>query len=229
MTTCPDQPPPEWISGHAADGSASSHPHLAFFPLPHVGREHADGHLLGVGVAVPRMVDPIEQARCIGPLLYDDMLGELRETELKMGAVGVWRICMENRDRPPMALQSDVWTRSSRRWATVTPIVLDRHSKSDDERIVWKEAEETIASACERVGLTRPSEVILSPVSIFVGSPHARQFPCLQRKTGGNRHHTHAIITFENQVSGPVLVGAGRYRGYGLCRPWSDESEEGIL
>jgi CRISPR-associated protein Csb2 len=229
MITCPDQPPPEWISGHTADGSASSSPHLAFFPLPHVGREHADGHLLGIGVAIPSVVDPAEQARCLGPLLYDDRSGELRETELRMGAVGVWQVCMENRDRPPVALQSNVWTQPSLRWATVTPIVLDRHSKSNNGATVWKEAEETIAKACERIGLAWPRDIILSSVSMFIGAPHARRFPCLQRKTGGNRHHAHAIITFDNEVRGPVLLGAGRYRGYGLCRPWSKENGEGSV
>jgi CRISPR-associated protein Csb2 len=229
MSMSPDQFPPEWISGHAADGSASSRPHVAFFPLPHVGREHSDGHLLGVGVAIPRDVDPVEQARCIGPMMYNEESGELRESELRMGTVGVWRVCMENRDRPPMALQSDEWTGPSSRWATVTPIVLDRHSKSDDGRTVWKEAEDTIALACERIGLPRPRDVILAPISMFIGVPPARQFPCLQRKAGGNRHHTHAIITFENDIRGPVLLGAGRYRGYGLCRPLESEGGRGSL
>ena len=29
----------------------------------------------------------------------------------------------------------------------------------------------------------------------------------------------HAILIFSEPVVGPVLLGAGRYRGYGLCRP----------
>ena len=105
---------------------------------------------------------------------------------------------------------------------------MDRHSKFEDGKDAWREAEETIAraQAASESGLPRPREVILSPVldpDIHFGSPHARQFPCVRRKTGGNRHHTHAIISFETEVRGPVLLGAGRYRGYGLCRPWDND------
>jgi CRISPR-associated protein Csb2 len=60
---------------------------------------------------------------------------------------------------------------------------------------------------------------VAAPVSMFIGCPTARSFPNLQRKAGGNIRHTHAIITFKEPVIGPVLLGAGRYRGYGLCRP----------
>ena len=42
MGACPVQPPPEWFSGHRADGTATSEPHLALIPLPFVGSQHAD-------------------------------------------------------------------------------------------------------------------------------------------------------------------------------------------
>jgi len=29
----------------------------------------------------------------------------------------------------------------------------------------------------------------------------------------------HAILVFDEPARGPVLIGAGRYRGYGMCRP----------
>jgi CRISPR-associated protein Csb2 len=30
---------------------------------------------------------------------------------------------------------------------------------------------------------------------------------------------THAVIDFAEPVRGPVLIGAGRYNGFGVCRP----------
>jgi CRISPR-associated protein Csb2 len=50
------RPAPEWLSGHKPDGSASAKPHVAFFPLAFAGSEHADGHLMGLGMAVPREI-----------------------------------------------------------------------------------------------------------------------------------------------------------------------------
>ncbi|MFO0825915.1 MAG: type I-U CRISPR-associated protein Csb2 [Gemmataceae bacterium] len=46
--------PPEWLSGHAPDGSPSKQLRPAYLPLGFVGHEYADGHLLGVAIAVPR-------------------------------------------------------------------------------------------------------------------------------------------------------------------------------
>ena len=75
----------------------------------------------------------------------------------------------------------------------------------------------------EHVGLPRPREVLLHPVSLVEGVPHAREFPQLVRKhDGGRRRHHHAVVIFDEAVRGPVLIGAGRFRGYGLCRPIDD-------
>lgn len=214
MTRCGVQPPPEWISGHTADGSPSQKPHLAFIPLPHVDHTHADGHLLGAAIAVPRDV-PTEEQRHLGDVLFDDQ-GLSCELEIRMGRVGVWKMQFDEGEDTRSTLQTETWTTGrdgAKRWATATPVVFDRHPKKPDD------AEETLAAACQRVGLPRPKDVILTSVSMFIGVPHARRFPLMQRKTGGNLHHTHAILTFDQPIVGPMLLGAGRYRGYGLCRP----------
>ncbi|MCE5282635.1 MAG: type I-U CRISPR-associated protein Csb2, partial [Deltaproteobacteria bacterium] len=57
------QPVPEWLSGHTPAGSPSEKPHLAFLPLPFVGREHADGRLMGVALVLPRTATPAEAER----------------------------------------------------------------------------------------------------------------------------------------------------------------------
>lgn len=215
LAACPD-PIPEWVSGHRADGKPSSDPHLAMLPLPFVDYEHADGRLMGVALALPKGLDPQKAAHCLGPLLHDEH-GLSRRNRL---FAGQWLECsveLETRETPPASLRAQPWTRRSRRWASVTPVVLDRHFDGGDN---WERAAETVKDACERIGLPRPKEVLLHPVSLVDGVPHAREFPYLIRKTdGGRMHHSHAIIVFETEVVGPVVVGAGRFRGYGLCRP----------
>lgn len=220
LAGCPE-PVPEWVSGHESGGSPSQSPHIALIPLPHVGRKHADGHLLGVAIALPRGVNAAEQRRCLGEFLFSTGIVP-RQIKLAFGRLGEWHVALENGDDIPQAMRRATWTRAATRWASVTPIVFDRHAKSKSTVTAAREAEQTIASACERIGLPRPTNIALSPVSVLVGSPHARRFPCLQRKAGGNRHHTHAILEFDQKVSGPVLIGAGRYRGYGLCRPLAE-------
>lgn len=218
-------PTPEWISGHASGGKRSETDHLGFVPLPHIGREHADGHLLGLALAVPRNVPDEEVSRAFrGVLVSGDESAEPVELRLVLGKAGALTLELDDRPNRPVALQSEIWTADTgpaRRWATVTPIAFDRHPKGKDP---WVEIENAVRAAAIRVGVGDVLEsVTLSPVSLFVGAPTNRGFPNLQRKSGGNVHHTHAVLTFRDPVVGPLLLGAGRYRGYGFCRPLRSE------
>jgi len=71
--------------------------------------------------------------------------------------------------------------------------------------------------------------VIITPVSPHLGVPPAHAFPMLQRKDGSPRWHTHAILVFDEPVCGRVLIGAGRFRGYGVCRTMDWYSETGCM
>jgi CRISPR-associated protein Csb2 len=202
------------VSGHAADGTPLEGPHLAFVPLAFVGHPHADGHLLGVAAALPAGLTPAERR---------DVLRVLgRVTELRLGPLGVWRLGRELGARPPWALRPEAWTahpEGATHWATVTPVAFDRHPKAKDRAAYQREAAQMVAAGCEAVGLPRPREVIVTPVSAHLGVPPAFAFPRLRRKDGSERRHAHAILVFDEPVRGPVLIGAGRYRGYGVARP----------
>ena len=152
--------------------------------------------------------------------------GSLRRVRLYDGASFEWLLEMEDRASPPVALRSETWTQPARRWATVTPIVFDRHPKGRNKET---QAERTVAEACERIGLPRPVNVVLSQVSLHISVPHSRAFPAMRRKSGDGRlQHSHAVLAFAEPVGGPVILGAGRYRGYGMCRPvrWEGDDEE---
>lgn len=221
MAACPEQPPPEWLSGHRPDGRPSLAPHLAFLPLPFVGSKHADGHIVGLGIALPAALDPAEAAHSLGAFLHHPDTGLPRTHTLFDGKWFSSRIEIETRESPPASLRSETWTRSSTVWASVTPVVLDRHFDGKDKARLMVE---NIKDACERIGLPRPREVLLHPVSLIKGAAHARDFPPLKRKAdGGTRYHSHAVLLFDEPVRGPVLIGAGRFRGYGVCRPVNAE------
>lgn len=212
---CPD-PIPEWISGHAEDGTASERPHLGLLPLAFVGSEHADGHLLGAGLVLPRGVNPRDAARCLEPLLYDTA-SQPRPVPLYAGKWLECRVTLDQRESSPWNLRPEAWSQPAATWASVTPVALDRHFDGKDK---WERAAESLKDACERIGLPRPRETLLHPVSLIEGVPHARAFPYWTRKSDGGRiHHSHAVLVFDEPVQGPVLIGAGRYRGYGFFRP----------
>ncbi|MDE2736193.1 MAG: type I-U CRISPR-associated protein Csb2 [Gemmatimonadota bacterium] len=218
---CPEQPPPEWFSGHRLDGTPTAAPHLALTPLPFVGSEHADGRIMGLALVLPTGLDQQEAGHCLEPFLRDPTTGLPREHPLFDDQWFECAIELETRERPPKNLDPDTWTRESRVWASVTPVVLNRHFDGKDK---WERAAESVKDACLHIGLPRPREVLLHPVSLIEGVPHAREYPQLMRKNGGGRRsHNHGVIVFDEPVRGPVLVGAGRFRGYGLCRPMDEK------
>jgi CRISPR-associated protein Csb2 len=227
---------PEWISGHDKTGAPSQRPHLAFFPLPYVGYEHSDGHVMGLGIAVPReMAASDALRRSLGPLFFDPETGDEHEIHLWRNRFGGgdsvvrctrvwdWTLEREKRERPPIALRLSTWTNPSRVWASVTPVVLHHYPKKrngDVERIV----REAFVSAL----YPEPEWVATTSISRVFGSGHALEVPPFTE--GGTnlcRYQTHVVARFAVPVRGPVLVGRGRYRGYGLFRPIS-EQEAGI-
>lgn len=222
LSACP-RPIPEWISGHGASGAASRDPHVALLPLPFVDSQHADGRLMGVALALPRGIEPTEAERTLGPWLRDEH-GLPRSIALFDSQWLECTVSLETRERPPLNLRTQTWTGPARRWASVTPVVLDRHFDGPGQ---WERAAETVKDACERIGLPRPLEVVLHPVSLVEGAPRSSEFPPLARKRdGGRMQHAHAVLVFGEAVQGPVLVGAGRFRGYGLCRPLMTQGAE---
>lgn len=223
-------PAPEWLSGHTDDCKPSEMPHLALFPLAYVGSEHADGHLMGIGLALPKGISARERGRALQGLLYDEK-GDSKEIRLKCGSLGDWTLARETRPMPPLTLQERTWVERSTIWATVTPIVLDRHPKTErsKDRAGWTaEVAAIIAESCTRQGLPEPVAIDVDKTSWHRGVPRAvagksAGYPLMPVKSGQNaRQQVHVWIQFSKPVEGPLLLGAGRYRGYGLCRPWRE-------
>jgi CRISPR-associated protein Csb2 len=224
--------PPEWLSGHKQYGTPSDREHAAFFPLPYVGFEHSDGHVMGLGIAIPRTLHNTgaerdkELRQYLGRLLFDSDTGDERQIRIwntrRGRPVWEWTLSREKREHPPASLQRTAWTRASRRWASVTPVVLHHHPKrrnGDVERIV----SEAFISAL----LLQPEELRLSSVSRVSGAGHALAVPPFT-EGGSNlcRYQTHVEVRFDRPVRGPVLVGRGRFRGYGLFRPLDNGANE---
>lgn len=204
------------VSGHDPSGTPVEGAHLAYVPLAFAGSEHADGHLLGMGLALPSDVAPDDRRELL------QLLARMRPEGLKLGRLGVWSLDSELSQRPPLNLRPETWTahpKGATHWASVTPVVYDRHPKAKDKAAYLDEVAGMIRDACGNIGLPKPREVIVNAVSGHLGAPPSHNFPRLKRKDGSLRRHTHAILVFDEPVCGPVLIGAGRYRGYGVFKP----------
>jgi CRISPR-associated protein Csb2 len=202
------------LSGHNADGTPLKDAHLTFIPLAFVDHEHADGHLLGMGFALPGNLSR-EDRRGV-----QEAIGRIRE--IKLGRLGVWNVKAMTALSPAPSLQAQTWTaypKGATMWSTITPIAFDHHPHSKKKADYLTNVAKMIEECCSYTGLPKPTKIIPTPVSAHIGAPPAHAFPRLQRKEGGLRRHTHALLIFDEPVCGPVILGAGRYRGYGVCRP----------
>jgi CRISPR-associated protein Csb2 len=220
LTQANDAPEPvrRLLSGHDHQGAPLEGAHLAFVPLAFVGHPHADGHLLGMGIVMPNGLGPEDRRHALRAVSAVE--------RLLLGRLGAWRIDGVPAVEPPWNLRSAVWTAhpgGATHWSTVTPIAFDRHPKEADRSSCQSQVAGMIAQACVRIGLPEPRDVIVTSVSAHLGVPAAHAFPRLERKDGSRRRHAHAILVFDERVCGPILLGAGRYRGYGVCRPLHDE------
>ena len=223
-------PLPSWLSGHqSGEAGARTGPvedtHLAIFPLAFVGSKHATGNLMGLGLALPRPerigVDTatfrIQWRQALAALLDENGHVELSPPDKAWTVL----LALEESPEPRQALRPARWTQASEIWTTVTPIILDRHPKPHFNKNpeAWRAScVSIIEDACERLGLPKPLEVDVSRYSQLVGVPPAPSFVSPAPRLGRpQRFHVHASLKFAEAVEGPLLLGAGRYRGYGLC------------
>jgi CRISPR-associated protein Csb2 len=127
------------------------------------------------------------------------------------------------------ALDPTRWCRVSTRFLTATPIALDRNPgnlRSNQDGTARKaavEAQQNISDACLRVVGAHPSSVEVSLAPLIPGAQHVRDYPPWPGRPGRTpRVRVHADIRFDVPVRGPLLLGAGRYFGLGLCLPVED-------
>lgn len=217
---------PATVSGHAQNGPATQ-AHVAFVPLPFVGHEHADGALMGCALVLPRDLPR-------------------RDRELLLRLVAKWEkergsdcgdLTLAGGTLPPFhirrvdvsakaALDPMRWSRPSARFITATPIALDknpgnlRSNQDGTARKAALEAQTSISDACLHVVGVRPATVEVSLAPLLSGAQHVRDFlPWPGRPGRTPRVRVHADIEFAAPVRGPLLLGAGRHFGLGLCLP----------
>lgn len=219
---------PEVVSGHTPNGAPTRLPHLAIAPLAFAGFPHSDGRVLGFALIPPpgTGLDRIEGFRAA----FENVAHYSRNKERRILTLQgpplnePLHLAPASGDRAQKrSLSSEPYLMPSRIWASATPIVLERHLKRKDDA----EMRELVATACENAGLPRPDpdRVRIGKHSAVEGMPPARPLagePPWHRwkapKSLASRQLVHAVIDFGEEVRGPVLLGAGRFTGLGLCR-----------
>lgn len=220
---------PATLSGHAERGP-SDQPHVAFVPLPFVGHEHADGAIMGCALVLPRDL-PRHDHEVLLRLVAKwekERPNEHGSLTLAAGTLPPFHIRRVDISAK-RSLAPGLWCLPARRFITATPIALDknpgnlRSNKDGTARKAALEAQQSISDACLRVVGIRPTSVEVSLAPLLPGVQHVRHFQPWPGRPGRTpRVRVHADICFDERVSGPLLLGAGRYFGLGLCLPVED-------
>lgn len=234
---------PPSLTGHAPDGAPTLVPHLAFVPLADMGHPHASGSILGLALVPPRdfevgtrdlLLEAIYRAELEAAHAAEGVLDAssgphpLRLTLGRRGTLHLRRL------REPSLLKTlsvPRWTGPSRRWYTATAIALGRNPgdlRSRNSKKVEKaveEAERTIIADCLNLGYPQPAAVWVHRRPLLHGTPSAHRFmPFPEQGDSPRRVCVHAEIVFDEPIRGPLILGAGRYFGIGLCAPILEDS-----
>jgi CRISPR-associated protein Csb2 len=197
---------PALLHGHA------DHRHAAWVPLPFVGYPHADGHLVGTALLLPPDTSREESHAVL------QCLARLDHMRLPDGRH--WALAPVDVTDRRATLQPATWACASRTWTTVTPVVLPRYPKPHR----GQDAAALLAESCHHSGLPAPVWVRTHQMGQLAGVAPSHTFRT-RRPGHPPRLWTHATLHFPLPVQGPVLLGALRYFGLGLCRPLPGREE----
>ena len=187
---------PVAVHGHyVADRRGTNH--VAWLGLPNLS-PFARGELLGLGMAMPAGMLPSDRARTLQALLaLDHIIVQGRRVAVEPPTIAT-------------SLASKQWCGPARRWCSVTPVVLDRYPKAGKLTV-----ESILRQGLVDVGFPEPKSIRLVDTGAL--GPSLPSVAFRLRRPG--RLYGHVAIEFHSPVHGPVIVGAERHFGLGLCLP----------
>ncbi len=215
-----DTPIPTLLSGHDDNRQPTDTPHAAIVPLADVGWIYSQGRLMGLALVWPREISTVDRLNALKIVASFVKSGKGKVGLLHFGRDGSWSLALEP-EATSASLRLDRYTKPARRWATVLPAALDRHPKDK----VGKKLADIITHSCLNIGLRKEEidgfEVEVHKYSPVKGAPSVREV--LQSLPADSPYRTkpfaHLILNFRDPVRGPLILGAGRFRGLGLCLP----------
>jgi CRISPR-associated protein Csb2 len=189
-----------FVHGHNADGSTpnssgNSSQRFQYLPLPTINSKL-------------QRVESIRRVMVAAPAGFEDRIDFIRRRLL--GHELRW----DNHTVGLLNLQTgrdwvrDQYIRQSKTWSTVTPVVLDGFNDHNARK-----TEKLLTKALANAGIMVPVEFEHSPFGFRAGVDPVRDFLRPEKLTGSL---VHVRLRFAEPFSGPLAIGAGRYRGFGL-------------
>ena len=198
--------PPAVLHGH---GFAERGYEIArYLALPDVGYSRSRGRIHGLALWMPPESDDTARRKA------RDAAFSIR----RLTGQGLDVAVAPREDEPrPMAANPKRWESRSSRWATAIPAIHERHGNLDlPELSRW----------CRHAGLPEPVAFRSGRTPFVKGAVDLA--PVEVNRPGKPGHpYSHLELQFAEAVAGPVVIGRGRQRGFGLCVPLNDSVASG--
>ena len=190
--------PPAGLHGHGF--RSKGYDTARFLALPNVGFEWSRGQIHGLALWIPGGTDSVTARRC------RDAATDVRRLTGK--GINVAVAPREEQERR-VVMQPNRWTGPSRQWATAVPAIHERRRALDlTELTRW----------CRHAGLPAPTWFRAGRAP-FVRAGINLAPTEVNRPGRVGLPYSHIELQFPQPVTGPVVIGSGRQRGFGLCVP----------
>ena len=190
--------PPQSLHGHGYHGRG--YETARYLALSDVGYPRSRGRIHGVALWMPPKSTSLERTRS------RDAAFTIRQ--LKSKVINVQVESHKNGERP-VAANSWRWRGPSKEWVTAFPAIHERHHPIDlNEVSRW----------CRHAGLPQPVEVDSSRTPLITGGVDLAPIE-VNRPRRPILPYSHVWIRFDQKITGPIVIGSGRQRGFGLCVP----------
>ncbi len=214
-----------FVCGHRA--GAPEHQQLSYVPLPSIGSAHADAMIRNIMLIAPvgceRELEYVAE-RIDGERLMPESDPDIRETDAQPPLPVPTSI---ERFKPqPRKFIDTRYLGTSCNWHTVTPVILDGHSrksKGEKSEIVAERTVHLVKAALQRAGIETPCRFTWQAIPFLKNCLSAHKYDRDGRHTGYHRPAhlqtmtaVHLSLTFDHPVPGPITLGAGRHCGFGL-------------
>lgn len=204
------------LAGDEAPASLHGHrpcrARVTWVPLAHVGHEHARGRLLGYACRLPAALPAEERATIEG------VLANMREIDMgpKNCPYVVERVDGLGGRALPYGVRPQRWTYPSKSWATVTPVLLGHHPKRGQL------PEDLIRRLCLQRGYPQPDRIEWSRAAFVKGVPACEDYLLRRPGTDPKGPSFHVRLMFDENIAGPLQLGAQQTFGCGLFVPMGD-------
>ena len=190
--------PPAVLHGHGYSGTG--YEIARYLALPDVGYPRSRGRIHGLALWLPPGCDPTVRRTARDAVRS---IPRLTGRELDVA------VAPRDDERRPVAANPGRWLRSSRAWATAVPAIHERRRSLDLQEVTgW----------CQHAGLPAPIAFRSARVPLVPGALDLAPAE-VNRPGRPPLPYSHLELYFDPAIPGPVVIGSGRQRGFGLCVP----------